>query len=108
MKRFTPSELPIGTVIDDQAEGTFRKDGYGIWAEVSHHCIDCQEIVYDEGPLAAYNTLRGEIIQVPSNEYFKDFKILALPLNVVEYIVEEFAKATGSETVIDDAIENFA
>jgi hypothetical protein len=105
MKRFTPSELPICTVIDDQLYGTFMKDAPGVWAELQYHCRDCQETVFDEGPTAAQKIHGANVIDTPSDEYFTDFKILSWPMAVVEHIVEEFAKMTGSEVVLEEAVE---
>jgi hypothetical protein len=104
--KFKPSELPIDTVIDDQERGTFRKDAPGLWAELQYREMGQQELVWDEGGQTAdRKTYGSKSIEMPSDEYFKDFKVLSLPISVVEYIVEEFAKMTGSEVVLDEAIE---
>lgn len=106
MKNFKPSELPIDTVIDDQEWGTFRKDAPGLWAELQQHCVDCQDFVYDKGPTAADEYLNGNHVETPSDEYFKDFKVLAFPAGVVDYIVKEFAIMTGSDIVLEEAIQS--
>jgi hypothetical protein len=100
-----PSMLPIDTVIDDQERGTFRKDAPGLWAELQYHCRNCQETVFDEGPTVTQKIHAANAVDMPSDVYFTNIKILSLPTSVVEYIVEEFAKQTGSETVFEEAME---
>jgi hypothetical protein len=95
MKRFTPSELPICTVIDDQLYGTFMKDAPGIWAEVQYHCKDCQETVYDEGPTVAQKIHAAYAIDRPSDEYFTDFKILSWPNELIEKLADDMRRLTG-------------
>lgn len=92
MKSFKPSELPEDTVIEDLDEGGYyTKERSGSWSPDTYHCVDCADDYY--------------IDRESADEHFKEFRIVALPMEVVEYIVEEFAKMTGSEAVLDEAIE---
>lgn len=92
MHNFKPSELPVGTIIDDQEEGTFYKDAPGEWAELQYLDAGTQAIVWDEGPtLQNVANFRGNVVQTPSDEYFKDFKILSVPLSVLEHMATEFS-----------------
>jgi hypothetical protein len=102
-----PSMLPINTVIDDQEHGTFVKDAPGLWSELQYREAHEQKLVWDEGPTREekFMNLGSTVIEMPSDVYFTDIKILSLPISVVEYIVEEFAKMTGSETVFEEAME---
>lgn len=71
---FKPSELPVGTTIEVVDEGDYIKvdnPTYGIWWE-STRCIDCQGA--------------EDFSDSAADERFKEFKIIALPFTVVEYM----------------------
>ncbi|UVK62902.1 hypothetical protein SEA_UZUMAKI_80 [Arthrobacter phage Uzumaki] len=106
IEKLKPSELPIDTVIDDQERGTFRKDAPGLWAELQYTDVNQQELVWDEGGELANRKIYGsKSIDTPSDEYFKDFKVLAWPAAIVEELLESFAMMTGSEAVFYEAVE---
>jgi hypothetical protein len=77
MKKYKPSELPIGTTIND-ADDVYTKsviyDGRVFW--VPDHCEDCV------GDLS--------IPEDRADDEFKNFEVVAWPSGVVEYILNEF------------------
>jgi hypothetical protein len=95
MKKYKPSELPVDTVIYERAFGQWTKgqllDGRKIW-------VPDTASIYNEDELA--------ISDEKADETIKNFDIIALPIEVVNYIVEAFATMTGSETILDEAIES--
>lgn len=94
MKTFKPSELPSGTVIDDPKEGTWMKDTDRAW-----HCLmpDRSEFIFDDG--CTYDEkilfMHTNVRFNAADEYFKDFKVLAFPIEMFEELAQWYSAAEG-------------
>lgn len=95
MKKFKPSELPDGTVIYENQHGYWTKSNF-----VSGRKIWIPETA------TVYNEDEHAISDSDADALLTNFTITALPIEVVNYIVEAFATMTGSETILDEAIES--
>lgn len=103
-----PSDFPKGVVIETR-DDTWEKSEGGVWFDANPHCADCDRIVFDGGPTEDQQKVFRhvwELIVTPSDEYFDDFRIVSVPMLVVEYMVEEFAKMTGSGLLLKEVLEN--
>jgi len=92
MKHYKPSQLPAGTVIDDPKHGTWMKDSENAW-----HCLMRKpEWVFDYGlsaeNAAAFSSALVNIRSEPADDFFQDFKVLSLPVEMVEYMALQFSK----------------
>ena len=106
MKNLKPSQLPVNTVIEvdyDLAHGgRYIKEDHGIygiaWYPLS--CIDCTGS-YDFKDAAA-------------DAFFTEFKVISVPMEVVNYFVEavaayeelEWAKEADREEILKDAFDS--
>lgn len=102
-----PSQLPAGTRIDDKVLGFWTKDSAHAWFLDNTHCGECTELVFDGEPTDAEKGLIagvGYFHDTPADEFFTDFRIICLPLEVTEFIMNEFEMMVGSEVVFDEAL----
>lgn len=94
MKNFKPSELPVGTVIYDEEEGSYYTKEFSFyqmrlfWNPSS--CEDCS---------GSYT-----VADIHADVAFKNFKIIALPMSVVEYILENMDGMTDSDELLKFAV----
>lgn len=84
MKNLKPSQLPEGTVIDDQYYGEYIKRADGIWEELDSNYMGDRERVtdvgYDENTDYLEWTRRYSMCdRRKSDDYFTYFKIVAVP-----------------------------
>lgn len=71
------SKLPKNTFINDAKAGWFYKHDTGIWCEVSAHCVDCEETVFEKDHTGERRFENP--VATPAEEYFLDFTVLAVP-----------------------------
>lgn len=90
MKNLKPSQLPEDTVIGKKAWGHYDqlyiKKADGIWEDLFSGCGCCEphEKISDKGCLKDENyALDSPTTTMTSDEYFTDFKIIAVPPGVV-------------------------
>jgi hypothetical protein len=117
MNDLKPSELPVDTVIGTigpHYQELFIKRSNGIWEDLFSGCGCCEPHVRvadagwgeDKEP-STYDISCPVTRNETSDEYFgTDFKIIALPMSVVNHIVEEFAVMTFSSGILEDALES--
>ena len=115
MKNFKPSELPEDTVIKDKDEGVWMKEESGVWGEMTAHCSDCARTVTDTGrDLNEVGTNYIDNLSIKADDFFQDFKIIALPIAVVNELVKYVASyeehewhidADRNEEILQDAID---
>lgn len=108
MKKIKPSELPVNTVIDDQDHGTWIKDSPHEWLEISSLVNNkYQRLAFDGGPTDQEKSIwaHRNIITEPSDDYFKDFRILSVPFSMVEYMAVHTARLLGSDEAKDALIQ---
>lgn len=107
---FKPSELPVGTVIqdNDQEHAAFYwfKGDTGNWGEmfsVGNVTLWVADILEEIPP-----ALKHSFIIQNSDEYFKDFEIVSLPFKVANWLADGLAyEERGSrEEVLEYAIKN--
>ena len=84
MKNLKPSQLPEGSVIDDERYGEYIKRDDGIWEETSCDYMGDRERVTDIGyadftPKTEWYSRYGLCGRKKSDDYFKDYKIIATP-----------------------------
>ena len=85
MKNLKPSQLPEGTVIDDQKYGEYIKRADGIWEEMDCGFLGDRERVTDDGFDRNRESYKGFLSRTgladtdKSDEYFKDYKVIAVP-----------------------------
>ena len=95
-----PSDFPKGVTISDSEGNHWEKSADGVWFDAQPHCADCDQVVFDGGPTEEQRKAFGpnvwKLIETPSDEFFKDFRIVSIPMLVVEFMDKEFAKMTGS------------
>lgn len=93
MMNLKPSELPSETVIADEELGWYIKGTDGDWGELYPHCVDCAG--------------DDDVAKNEADERFTDFRIVALPISVVEDIAYDAAFARGMtiSQVISQAIK---
>lgn len=77
-----PKELPENTVIRTEMGQSFLKGAKGIWIEIFAHCGECMLHVRDD--LSKEAVPHIEYSDKSSEDYFGNFTIVALPLEVVE------------------------
>lgn len=120
---FKPSELPAGTRIDDKVRGFWTKDSPNAWFLDDPHCGECSELVLQGYPTPAEQDMMDNVWKyhdIPADEFFKDFKIICFPFEIVEMMAKDLmsydqtewhTKSDGSpfttEGIIRDAIEEF-
>jgi hypothetical protein len=85
MKNLKPSQLPEGTVIDDDRHGEYIKRADGLWEETSCDYMGDRERVVDISFKDSGMTHKEWYTRYPtsgrspSDEHFKSFKIIAVP-----------------------------
>lgn len=89
MKQYKPSELPLNTVIEFDDDLYIKKDAYyGVqWESV--RCVDC--------------AVGDEIGVQEEDTRIKDFKIISLPVEVLDHILDGWDK---QDEFIDQAISS--
>lgn len=95
LENIKPSGLPNGTLIDDQEHGTWLKDSDYTWFNVAPLAGRRVGLVYDAGPSdqeKAIFSLRHNLIEMPADEFFTNFKVLSLPVTMLEYMQREMSK----------------
>lgn len=122
MRNFKPSELPAGTCIDDKVHGFWTKDSDNAWWMDAPHCVDCAEVVFDGPPTEAEKQLEGSVYQfhtTPSDDFFTEFKIVSVPLELLELAVDRLVHEAQthccypdpdetSEVVFEDLLKTLA
>ena len=90
-------DLPVGTVISDNEHGRYELSAFGldgdfrVWMEMYAHCEDCTEMVADE--LAPdFNTGQGSWIQTPSAEYFRNWHVVLVPVEIGADLLDQINK----------------
>jgi hypothetical protein len=87
MKNLKPSQLPVGTVIDDESEGVFIKQPYidglkrevSVWSAVDYDYMGPDRIS-DEGCVTTHDKGYFHLTSSKkSDDYFTDYKIVAVP-----------------------------
>jgi hypothetical protein len=68
MKNFKPSDLPLGTTIEDKTEGTWTSNSVGMWEPSIYHCVDCLD--------------DDKITDEAADDLFKNFEIVSIPYGV--------------------------
>ncbi|QED11711.1 hypothetical protein PP914_gp223 [Arthrobacter phage Qui] len=111
--KFKPSELPVGVVIEDETETLWEQGPPGIWWAVDVHCPDCTRVCFTAGPSEENKDIwqnAYEVIYTPADVYFSNFKIISLPMSVVEELLEDvaFARGVSEEQALKDALEAVA
>lgn len=109
MKQFKPSELPVNTLIDDYDQGTWLKDSDNTWFDVGN----CLGLVFQEGPTEQERALfaNHKIVLEPADEYFKNFKILSVPLAALEHMANEYSITIETdirEFAVEESIKRVA
>lgn len=86
MKNLKPSQLPENTVIDDERYGEYIKRSGGLWEEMDRNNLGDRERVTDtgydkNGSLTYAEWLRayGLPSTEKSDDYFKNYRIVAVP-----------------------------
>jgi hypothetical protein len=90
LRNLKPSLLPEGTVIDDPRHGEYIKRAEGVWEEVGCDIMGDKYRVSDKG----YNDwgdaekikLDGSTIDDKSDDYFKDYRVVAVDPSFCFYI----------------------
>lgn len=95
MKNLKPSQLPVKTVIGNEAphyEDLYIKDSDGLWIDLFSGCGCCidGERISDAGCTKdeKYYSRGGMTTTMSSDEYFTDFKVVAVPPDYVFDAVE--------------------
>jgi len=95
VKNLKPSQLSEGTVIDDPRYGEYIKRADGIWEEMDRDQIGDRDRVTDEGydnageeTFAQFLSRTGLAHSDKSDNYFKDYKVISLPVSVVASLVD--------------------
>lgn len=89
MKNLKPSQLPEGTVIDDETRGEFIKRADGIWEEMDRDYMGDRDRVTDIGYEDSGMDYRDWYTKYPmcdqrkSDDYFTDFEVIATPPDFV-------------------------
>jgi hypothetical protein len=94
MKTFKPSELPSGTVIDDPKEGTWMKDTDRAWTCLMPNRTEWifdDGCTHDERVIFAHTSVRFDA----ADETFKDFKVLAFPIEMFEELAQWYSASEG-------------
>lgn len=90
---FKPSELPVGTVIQDNdvEHGVYYwfKGDPGVWGEMFAVRTDYGMWVADDyASIDPINLPSFNRIRENSDDYFKNFKIISLPIEISEQLAE--------------------
>lgn len=92
MAKIKPSELPTDTVIEDEVRGLFIRDD-SLWHELYPHCGDCGELVSDEGTDDPSKYAPGVTESEPSDEFFQNFKVIAVPIDIPSDLLDQILKS---------------
>lgn len=97
MFKFKPSELPVGTVIQDNVKDRvgfywFKGDN-GVWGEMFSQG-PTQWIADDFSKVPASLRLSYQI-RTNSDDYFENFTIVSLPLEISERLASFYTKEAG-------------
>ena len=82
MKNLKPSQLPEGTVIDDEKQGEYIKRADNVWEELDMDYMGDRQRVSDEGYTNYWDagaSTRNLTWRAKSDEYFTEYKIIAVP-----------------------------
>jgi hypothetical protein len=96
---FKPSELPAYTVIQDSERGLFIKNDtkqHGpVWFDLHPHCVDCAKGISDSGvEIEEAGRWMATVTEVEkSDDYFKNFTVISVPLNISEDLRDQISKA---------------
>jgi hypothetical protein len=82
MKNLKPSELPEGTVIDDERQGEYIKRAEGVWEEMDRDYMGDRQRVTDAGysdseDYGAFLRRTERADMQKSDDYFTDYKVIA-------------------------------
>lgn len=103
MRDFQPSELPVGTVIAEKRGFEYIKREGDYWEDLFSGCGCCINPVKvsDAGCPNIYDS-ESLTDEEKSDDYFTDFRIVAFPKAVLEFILEHYT--TGGDEILNAAI----
>jgi hypothetical protein len=99
------SQLPEGTVIDDERHGEYIKRADGIWEETSMDYMGDRERVTDTGYIdggvesyPAFLKRTNLAWREPAETYFKNYKIISLPIETVTALLDNLHEFYNSDS----------
>lgn len=95
------SDLPVGTTIKDQEFGIFElsrhASGQRLWMEVRGHCMDCSDLVSEEGTDNPSKYQPGVTVATPAAEYFSNWEVLSVPVDINMDLLDQINKFNGAK-----------
>ena len=76
LNNLTPTQLPVGTIIEDKTHGNFEKTSEDQWASLYDHCAECGTVIKEEGDEEPNGYPR---IFLHADNYFKNFRVISVP-----------------------------
>lgn len=113
MKKFKLSELPIDTLVKlENCGDRYIKLDKNRWMVIGNECIDCPPIMDEQYGVDVEMTVNEQkqiYIEVRKSldEYFGNYKILSLPMAVVDMALwfKDKLHTPSNVTVIEEAIK---